>query len=357
MKDNRRVEELKIPPSAKISEALRRMDLLKRKLLIVIENDMFSSLLSIGDIQRAIIKGIDLNSQIKGILRSQISVASETDSDEEIRQRMMRGRSEFMPVVSRDGELLRLVFWEDLIGADTSIQKAKLGLPVVIMAGGIGSRLRPLTNVLPKALIPIGDKSIIEQIMDSFLEYECREYYLSINHKAEMIKYYFEDLMDRYGSVHYVEESEFLGTAGSLAMLKDKIQDTFFVSNCDIMVDQDYAEILDYHKSQNNEITIVAAMLNMSVPYGVLNTDCNGQLKSLSEKPELFYKINTGLYILEPSVFENIPNRAVFHITDLMESLVKQNRKVGVFPVSAKSWTDMGNWSEFLRQAKVMSLT
>jgi NDP-sugar pyrophosphorylase family protein len=120
-------------------------------------------------------------------------------------------------------------------------------------------------------------------------------------------------------------------------------------------VDQDYADILDYHRSQKNEITIVAAMLNMSVPYGVLNTDCKGQLESISEKPELFYKINTGLYILEPSVFEDIPENTVFHITDLIESLVKQNRQVGVFPVSERSWTDMGNWDEFLRQAKVSS--
>ncbi|MDD2247000.1 MAG: nucleotidyltransferase family protein [Proteiniphilum sp.] len=353
MNDNKQIEKIKIQTSAKISEALRSMDLLKRKLLIVMEKDRFRSLLSIGDIQRAIIKGIDLNSQIKGILRRQISVASETDSDEEIKLRMMRGRSEFMPVVSRDGDLMRVVFWEDLIGADSGIQKAKLGLPVVIMAGGIGSRMRPLTNVMPKALIPIGEKSIIEQIMDSFLEYDCREYYLSINHKAEMIKYYFEGLKDHYGSVHYIEETDFWGTAGSIALLKDKIQETFFVSNCDILVDQDYSDVLDYHRSQDNEITIVAAMLNMSVPYGVLNTDCKGQLESISEKPELFYKINTGLYILEPSVFADIPEGVVLHITDLMESLIKQSRKVGVFPVSEKSWTDMGNWDEFLKQARV----
>ena len=331
------------------------MDEVGKKLLIVTDNGLYHSMLSIGDIQRAIINNVDTASGISSILRTNVTVASDSDDIEDIKNHMLKRRNEFMPIVSDSGEILRVLMWEDLFENGETIPKRAIDLPVVIMAGGIGSRLRPLTNVLPKALIPIGDKSIIEQIMDSFLEYECREYYLSINHKAEMIKYYFEDLMDRYGSVHYVEESEFLGTAGSIALLRDEIKSTFFVSNCDILVDQDYAEILDYHKSQNNEITIVAAMLNMSVPYGVLNTDCKGQLESLSEKPELFYKINTGLYILEPSVFEDIPDRAVFHITDLMESLVKQNRKVGVFPVSEKSWTDMGNWDEFLRQAKVSS--
>lgn len=357
MNDSKRIDELKILPSARISDALSKMDALKRKLLIVAEKDKFISLLSIGDIQRAIIKGVDLNSCIMKILRSQISVASEKELDENIKQSMLKGRSEFMPVVSSDGTLLRVIFWEDMFGSESSIQKAKLGLPVVIMAGGIGSRLRPLTNVLPKALIPIGEKSIIEQIMDSFLEYDCKEYYLSINHKAEMIKYYFNGIKGRYGSVTFIEEPDFLGTAGSIGLVKDKINSTFFVSNCDILVDQDYTEILDCHRSQTNEITIVAAMLNIKVPYGVLNTDSNGQLVSISEKPELFYKINTGLYVLEPSVFSDIPNAKVFHITDLIEMLIKQNRKVGVFPVSEKSWTDMGNWDEFLSQARVRSLT
>lgn len=344
---------LLIDIKSSIATALRQMDEVGKKLLIVTDNGLYHSMLSIGDIQRAIINNVDTASGISSILRTNVTVASDSDDIEDIKNHMLKRRNEFMPIVSDSGEILRVLMWEDLFENGETIPKRAIDLPVVIMAGGIGSRLRPLTNVLPKALIPIGDKSIIEQIMDSFLEYECREYYLSINHKAEMIKYYFEDLMDRYGSVHYVEESEFLGTAGSIALLRDEIKSTFFVSNCDILVDQDYAEILDYHKSQNNEITIVAAMLNMSVPYGVLNTDCKGQLESLSEKPELFYKINTGLYILEPSVFEDIPDRAVFHITDLMESLVKQNRKVGVFPVSEKSWTDMGNWDEFLKQAKV----
>jgi NDP-sugar pyrophosphorylase family protein len=119
------------------------------------------------------------------------------------------------------------------------------------------------------------------------------------------------------------------------------------------MVDQDYADILDYHVSHQNEITVVVALLNVKIPYGVLNTDGEGQLESLSEKPELFYKINTGLYVLEPSVLLDIPSNTVFHITDLIELLVSQRRKVGVFPVSEKSWTDMGNWDEFLKQANI----
>jgi len=347
------IKELIISPITKISEALQLMDEIKRKLLIVMENDRFVGLLSIGDIQRAIIRGKDLNSHISGILRDIITVAHESDPVESIKKAMLEGRSEYMPIISNNQRLIDVLFWADLFEEDEVLPKTSFNAPVVIMAGGIGSRLRPLTNVLPKALIPIGEKSIIEQIMDSFLDYGCNEYYLSINHKAEMIKYYFEPLIKRYGQIEFVEEEKFLGTAGSLALLKGLIKETFFVSNCDILVDQDYSEILDYHMYKNNEITVVAAMYNIKVPYGVLNTNNTGHLSSISEKPELFYKINTGLYILEPSVFEDIPDGTMFHITDLIECLIQEGRKVGVFPISEKSWTDMGNWDEFLKQANI----
>lgn len=354
MINNDKYLELTISPNAKISQALQQMDAINRKLLIVSEYDKFIGILSIGDIQRAIIKGIDLAVSIQGILRDNISIAKVGDSLEDIKDRMLAGRSEYMPVISEQNEIARVIFWEDLFGKDKKLRKSQFCLPVLIMAGGVGSRLLPLTNVIPKALIPIGDKSMLEQIIDSFWDYGCRDYYISVNYKADMIKYYMDGIEDRDYNVSYLEEDKFLGTAGSIGLLKDAVDGTFFVSNCDIMVDQDYAEILTYHRDQQNEITVVAALLNISVPYGVLNTDAGGGLISITEKPELFYKINTGLYILEPTVLVDIPNNELFHITDLIQKLMQQGRKVGVFPVSEKSWTDMGNWDEFLKQAKVL---
>ncbi len=353
MKDKERLSQLTIASDAKISQALQQMDRIRRKLLIVLEKGRFKSLLSIGDIQRAIINGVDLSQAIVNILRTEISIAQENDSEEAIKQRMLVGRSEYMPVISEQGELVRVVFWEDLFGTDKKIAKGKLGIPVLLMAGGMGSRLRPLTNVLPKALIPIGEKSIIEQIIDSFVDYDCRDFFISVNYKADMIKYYLEGIENRGYNVSYVEEEEFLGTAGSIRLVEDRIHSTFFVSNCDIMVNEDYAAILDYHRQSKNEITMVAAMMNYKIPYGVLETNCDGLLTDINEKPEYFYKINSGLYIMEPSAIKEIPQHKLFHITDLSQALIRQNRRVGVFPVSQDSWTDMGNWDEFLRQAKV----
>jgi len=190
-----------------------------------------------------------------------------------------------------------------------------------------------LTNVFPKALIPIGEKTILEQIIDSFLEYQCENFYISVNYKSDMIKYYLNSLNNRNYNIHFIEEDKFLGTAGSLSLLKNKIYTTFFVSNCDILVDQDLSDILNFHKSNENDITVVSAMMNIKIPYGVLETNNNGLLVNIVEKPDLFFKINTGLYLLEPKVLEDIPNNEPFDITDLAQKLLNEKRKVGIFPV------------------------
>jgi len=350
---NNKIKDLTIELSDTIASALRQMDRINKKLLIVIENDKYYSMLSIGDIQRAIIRGIDLNTEIKTILRDYAVVVSETDNIEQIKQRMLKRRNEYMPIISTEGKITDVVFWEDIFKEQEKLKKGNINLPVVIMAGGIGSRLKPLTNVFPKALIPIGEKTILEQIIDSFLEYQCENFYISVNYKSDMIKYYLNSLNNHNYNIHYIEEKEFLGTAGSIKLARKFIDSTFFVSNCDILIDDDYANILDFHKESKNEITIVAAIMQSSIPYGVLETNNEGQLIEINEKPEYYYKINSGLYILEPSVFKYIPENKLFHITDLIKLLMEQKRRVGVFPVSKESWTDMGNWDEFLKQARI----
>ena len=215
-KMNNTIIELTINLTDSIASALRQMDRVNRKLLIVMKNDKYFSMLSIGDIQRAIIQGIDLNTEIQGILRDNVVVVSETDNIDQIKHRMLQRRNEYMPIVSSEGKILDVVFWEDIFKEQDRIKKDNINLPVVIMAGGIGSRLRPLTNVFPKALIPIGEKTILEQIMDFFMEQGCNNFYLSVNHKSDMIKYYINNLKQDTYNIEFIEEDKFLGTAGSL---------------------------------------------------------------------------------------------------------------------------------------------
>ena len=344
-----RIEQISISKNATIISALRKMDAEKVKLLLVMNNDKFYSLLSIGDIQRAIIANVSLDSPIEGILRESVRVAKPTDDKETIKARMKERRNDFMPIVDDENNLVDIIFWEDISEYKEIKVKEKFNLPVVIMAGGQGSRLRPLTNVLPKPLIPIGEQTMMEDIMDRFVECGCHDFYVSVNYKADTIRRYFDNLGKPQYHVEYFQEDKPLGTAGSLHLLKDRINSTFFVSNCDIIIDEDYSEILDFHRNNGNEITVVAALKNYSIPYGTLETGEGGQLLSLHEKPELTYKINTGMYILEPHLISEIPSDRLYHITFLIEKLISEHRKVGVFPINEGSWTDIGNWDEYMK--------
>ncbi len=344
------LEIICINKDSTILSALDRMDKIKRKLLILSHNGKFYSLVSIGDIQRAILAKIDLSEPVYKIIRKDIRVARKSDDLEKVKERMRIKRNEFMPVISDENDIVDIIYWDDLFdneGLPKSI--IPLSIPVVIMAGGTGTRLKPITNVLPKPLIPLGQKTIMEEIMDNFLNVGCNQFYISVNYKAEMIQYYFENLNNRDYQIEYFKEDKPLGTAGSMYLIKDKINTTFFVSNCDIIIDQDLEELYNYHKNNRNKVTIVSVLKNYHIPYGTIETKNKGILKGLIEKPNLLFQINSGMYILEPEVLEFIPEDEFLHITDLIEKLKQKGERIGVFPVSEGSWKDIGNWDEYLQ--------
>lgn len=339
-----------------IIQAMKLMDLLKQKILFIADDEnKFIGVISLGDIQRAIIKKVSLDTSIYQIMRKIITVAKTTQSDDEIRITMLEKRTEAMPVLDEKGKLVRIIYWDDFFGGRQINKKKKINLPVVIMAGGIGSRLKPLTNVIPKPLIPIGEKTIVEEIMSSFAQFGCVKFWLSVNYRSEMLKYYLNSQESvKKHQIKYLHESKPLGTAGSLRLLENEINETFFVTNCDILIDQDYSEILHYHRKNKNSMTIVAAIKSYSLPYGTIETGDNGLLEKITEKPEITIKINTGFYVLEPEIIKEIPKNRMFHITDLITALKKKNKKVGVFPVSEGSWKDIGEWPEYLKLINIL---
>ena len=328
--------------------AMKMMDKEGVKMLFVFENDKFLGLLTIGDIQRAIIKNIDMNATISRILDKNKIYAKTSDSVEVIKKKMYDLRAECMPLVDENGELLDVYLWKDMFDGKKEERLDKIDVPVVIMAGGLGTRLKPLTNIIPKPLIPINEKTILETIIDQFEKIGCSKYYLSVNYKSELIEYYFANL-DKKHNITFLKEDKPLGTIGSVSLLKGKIDKPFFVSNCDIIVDQDYRDVFDYHVNNKNDITIVTAIKSFHIPYGVIETGENGLMKGISEKPDMSYMINTGVYILEPQLIDEIPENTFYHITDLIEKVMRKGGRVGCFPVSEKSWTDIGDWNEYLK--------
>lgn len=345
----RDLKKITISPAETIRGALHKMDATGIKLLLVLKDEKFYSLLSIGDIQRAILSNISLDSAVSDILRHNVNIAKTTDSRDSIVAHMKEFRNEFMPIVDEENNLVDILFWEDLFKTEIHHRSDDFNLPVVIMAGGQGTRLRPLTNVLPKPLIPIGEQTMMEDIMDRFVECGCTNFYVSVNYMADFIRHYFDNFSKHDYHIEYFQEEKPLGTAGSLHMLKGKIDDTFFVSNCDSILDEDYGEILRYHRENNNEITVVSVMKSIYIPYGTLETREGGLLASIQEKPELTFQVNTGMYILEPHLLKEIPSDRVYHITYLIDKLVKEGRRVGVYPVNEGSWTDIGNWDEYMK--------
>lgn len=336
-----------------IHYALKMMDGHRTKLVFVFDNDSFVSILTIGDIQRAIIRNSSLTDPVSSILDKEKIYASDQDSIEHIKDVMFKELIDCMPVLNDKGEIVDVLFWHDVFKESVAENRAKIDVPVVIMAGGKGTRLKPLTNVIPKPLVPIGEKTILEVIMDQFEGIGCHKFYMSVNYKADMMRYYLSQLDHKYDIEFFMEDKP-LGTIGSVSLLKGKISTPFFVSNCDSINEQDYRDVYDYHINNHNDMTIVTMVKCFKIPYGVIETGEDGLMLDLKEKPEHTYMVNSGVYILNANLIDEIPEGQFFHITHLMEKVKERGGRVGCFPVSEDSWHDMGEWQEYLKMINVL---
>lgn len=348
-------KNLTISSSTTVIQALRAMDELRHKSLLVFEGMDFYSIITIGELQRAIIKNTSFDASVKDIINvTNKTYASTSDSKESIKQQMLDIMAELMPVLDENGKLVEVYQWTDFYASSKfSNEKPLIELPVVIMAGGKGTRLKPITNVIPKPLVPIGDKTILEVIMDQFEGIGCHKFYMSVNYKADMMKFYLDNLEHKYDIEFFMEDKP-LGTIGSVSLLKGKITAPFFVSNCDSINDQDYRDVYEYHQINHNDLTIVTMVKSFKIPYGVIETGEDGLMMDLKEKPEQTFQVNTGVYVLNPELIDEIPKGEFFHITHLMEKVKARGGRVGCFPVSEGSWHDMGEWAEYLKMINVL---
>ena len=349
----KKIQEWTIRPETSLLEVMKQMDEAKVKTLFVLNGEIFEGIVTIGDIQRAIINNVSLNEPVSGILDRNKVYGYVTEPDSRIKEKMRSLRAEVMPILNESGELVDVWLWEDVFNSNEPDNRTLIDLPVVIMAGGKGTRLKPITNVIPKPLVPIGDKTILETILDQFEAIGCKKFFMSVNYKADIMKYYLGQLDHQY-DIEFFQEDKPLGTIGSVSLLKGKITTPFFVSNCDSINEQDYRDVYDYHMSNHNDLTIVTMVKTFKIPYGVIETGEDGLMTSLSEKPELTYQVNTGVYILNPSCIDEIPEGEFFHITHLMEKIKNRGGRVGCFPVSEHAWKDMGEWPEYLKMIKVL---
>ena len=337
-----RVRRIVMKPADTVGEALRRMDATGGRMVIVAApDDMLLGVATDGDMRRWIIAGRSLDAPLSDAMNRHPHVLERGFARRDAERLMVEGRFECLPVVDGDGHLTDAIWWHDLIEGAPAARRAALGVPVVVMAGGRGTRLAPYTNVLPKALVPIGDTPIAQLIMERFVEWGCDEFFLMLEHKAALVRAYFGDLDVPY-RVRSVVEPRPLGTAGALSLLAGQITETFFLTNCDVLVDADYESILRTHRESGNDITLVASIKRFTIPYGVCDVAEDGRLTTIAEKPSFDHLVSTGLYVVEPGVLDDVPRDTPRDMTDLIGGCLERGRPLGVYPVSEGAWLDMG---------------
>lgn len=351
------IDKYLISESVNIRNAIKRIDKGGIGFIAVVDgNNHIKGIVTDGDFRRAVLAGIDLEENVLLITNKSYKYLAKGFSSKDAMP-YFRGEEsvEWLPVLD-SGVLVDIISKEDVsIKYEDVIPKTKqLDLPVVIMAGGKGTRLDPFTRILPKALIPLGEKPIIEVIMDKFAVYGVSDFIIAVNHKHKMIKAFFEDRKSKY-NISYIDEDKPLGTAGAIKLLENQINTPFFVSNCDIIIKCDYSSILNFHQENNATITIVASMQHHTIPYGICELKDNGSLDVIKEKPEYDFLVNTGMYILNPEILSYIPHDTYFDMTDLINAVKKDNQSVSIYPVSEKSWIDVGQWEEYVNSNKIFT--
>jgi len=331
-----------ITPSASIVDALKQLDRSAKKVLLVVDaNRRLLGTLTDGDIRRYILRTGSLDGSVADAYNAHPVVLRQEEAHvDRARTLFMERQLEMIPVVDPQGVVVDYFLWKDVFHEEETVlqQFAKIDIPVVIMAGGKGTRLLPLTVYRPKPMIPFFN-----------YRYGIRQFYLTVNYKAEMIKAYFNGLSVPY-EVHFVQEERYLGTAGSLALLKDQMREPFFVANCDVLLDVDFAEVYHFHQDHQAHLTSVVAIQHYQIPYGVVTMLDGGQIEKITEKPEYTLPINTGVYLLSPEVLRYIPEGKPFDMPQLMQRLMEQRHPIYAYPIPSGAYIDVGQWAEY-RQA------
>lgn len=335
------IKDLLISDKATIFEAMAALDKGARKVLFIVkgEKQLVASLTD-GDIRRWILSKGSLEATVREV--ANYSPKSLNISKKYmVNEYMKKEEIQAIPLVDDENNILAIEF----INEELPFFDGDLNISVVINAGGKGTRLYPYTKILPKPLIPIGDTPISEHIINRFRKMGCTDFYMIVNHKKNMIKAYYNELEKDY-NLTFIDEDIPLGTGGGVSLLKGLINSTFVLSNCDTIIVEDYKAIYDMHKKNNNTITMICSLKNLTIPYGVVDIGDQGAIQKLYEKPQMSFLTNTGCYIVEPNVIEDMVDGMSISFPDVVEKHKDKGNKVGIYPISEYRWMDMGQIDE-----------
>jgi len=331
-----------ISSKATVKEVMLALDKLREvfETLFVVDNNKLIGTITEGDIRRYLIKGdISHNDVLTKILNIRPFYIKENEElDEKLIIQFKKSKKyKYVPCLNSKKEIV------DIVDLNNLFKRKNF---VILMAGGLGSRLKPLTNKIPKPMLKVGNKPILETIIEQFKSYGFYNFLISVNYKSNIIKDYFNRGESLDVSIDYIEENKRLGTAGALSLINNKLDEPIFVMNGDILTNINFKDLLTFHKNNNFELTVCVIKHAIEIPYGVLDASAENVLIDLVEKPTKEFLVNAGVYLLNPYLQNEIPKDTFHDMPTFLKELISQGRKVGVYEVE-DYWMDIGHPEDF----------
>ena len=341
--------------NAKIIDALKLLDQTALKLLVVVdESSKLKGTCSDGDIRRLLLKGASLQDTIEdGFTKEPITVSSNEFSEESLISVCKENHIFGIPIINAENIVIDFFSYEKGLITDPVNENSSYALPpVVIMCGGKGTRLKPISDIFPKPLIPINGKPMIEYVMEYFSSHGANKFYLVVNYKSELIKAYFNGNAQNY-NIEFIQEPKYMGTAGGLSLIDNISSDDLIISNSDCLLKANLNDALKQHQETKSDLTVVTSIKHHQVPYGVVQYTNGGLISKIDEKPEFSFPMNTGVYIAKKNILDYVQNKEQFHMTDLIKILIDKQKKVACYFINEKEFIDFGQWNEYKKAMKL----
>lgn len=324
-----------------VADAARILDLGAPKICLVVDGGRLLGTITDGDIRRGLLGGVLFDAPAIQVMNANPRTAQENSNLDAVKS-MMIAQGIHVPVLDSDGRLTGLLTLEELAHEDRAHDNW-----VVLMAGGLGERLRPLTNTTPKPLLQVGDKPLLQSILENFIQQKFSKFYIAVNYQSEAIKQHFGDGSEWGVTIRYIEEQQRMGTAGALTLLPELPDSPMIVMNGDLVTRVSFQDLLDFHAKQEAKATMCVREYDFQVPFGVISLEGH-RITSIDEKPLHRFFVNAGIYVLDPDVVSRIPAGERHDMTQVFEGVVNAGEETAAFPVH-EYWLDIGRIEDFER--------
>lgn len=336
-----------LQPDSTLIEAMEKITESANKCTVVTnkENKLLGTI-SDGDIRKVLIKKQDLSIKIKSIYKKNCYFVTTTDDESKIKRLFENKSIDILPVVNSKKIIVKIINRYNEKEGNNKFKDIIENVPTIIFAGGLGNRLKPISSVIPKPLVPIGDKPIIEHIMEKFYKNGSRKFYLLLGYKSKLISAFVNDF--KKFNAKFLYEKKPLGTAGALSKFSKYKYEDYFITNCDIVTNENLVNFYKFHKKNKSHISIMSATKKIVIPYGVVELNKRGNFSRMNEKPNINFLVNTGIYLINTKAIKLIKKNQFYNFDNLLRDGIKNKLRIFSYPISDNNWIDIGDGLSFL---------